>query len=219
MKRSLALALFLASGLTLSALAQTPAPATTAGPSKVAVIAFQAVVAQTNEFQRNYADLQKKYEPRRQQLDKLNTEVETLTKQLEAQAATLSPADQTSKSNALDLKKKQLQRDGEDAQAEFQNDMQDMFKAVASKIYDVMSDYVQKQGYTMVLDASQEQSPVLFAADTVNINKAVLDAYNLKSGVPAPAAQPAGAAPRPAATAPKPAAPAAKPAAKPATTR
>ena len=34
-------------------------------PSKVAVIAFQAAVTQTNEFQRDFADLQKKYDPRR----------------------------------------------------------------------------------------------------------------------------------------------------------
>ena len=209
MKRSLALALILASGLALSAVAQTPAPA--AGPSKVAVIAFQAVVAQTNEFQRNYADLQKKYEPKRQQFEKLNTDIETLTKQLQAQAATLSPAEQSSRSTAIDTKKKQLQRDTEDAQTEFQNDMQDVFKAVASKVYDVMSDYVQKQGYTMVLDASQDQSPVLFAVDTVNVTKPVLDAYNLKSGIPAPAASAAAPATKPAAaparpaTAPKPA--------------
>ena len=32
---------------------------------KIAVIAFQAAVTQTNEFQRNFADLQKKYEPKR----------------------------------------------------------------------------------------------------------------------------------------------------------
>jgi outer membrane protein len=208
MKRSLALALILASGLTLSAVAQTPAPAP--GPSKVAVIAFQAVVAQTNEFQRNYADLQKKYEPKRQEIEKLGADIDTLTKQLEAQAATLSPADQTSRAAAIDTKKKQLQRDTEDAQTDFQNDMQEVFKGVASKVYDVMSDYVQKQGYTMVLDASQEQSPVLFAVDAINITKPVLDAYNLKSGVPAPAAgaaapKPAAAPAHPAATAPKPA--------------
>ncbi len=65
MKRSLALAIMLASGIVLSAAAQTsPAPAAPAGPTKIAVIAFQVAVAQTNEGQRNFADLQKKYAPR-----------------------------------------------------------------------------------------------------------------------------------------------------------
>jgi len=212
MKRSLAIAFTLASGMALSAAAQTAAPAAAStaaapGPAKVAVIAFQAAVAQTNEFQRNYADLQKKFEPKRQQLTNLNTEIENLTKQLEA-GTTLSDAERNSRAGAIDTKKKQLQRDSEDAQNDFQNDMQDMFKTVASKVYDVMTDYAQKQGYTLVLDASQEQNPVLFAVESVNITKPVLDAYNTKSGVPAPPAQPAGAAPaapRPGAgTAPRP---------------
>jgi len=231
MKRLLAITFTLASGMVLSASAQTAAPAPAAasaasiGPAKVAVIAFQAAVAQTNEFQRNYADLQKKYEPKRQQLTALNNEIDNLSKQLESQGASLSDAERASRSNAIDSKKKQLQRDSEDAQNDFQNDMQDVFKGVASKVYDVMSDYAQKQGYTLVLDASQEENPVLFAVESVNITKTVLDAYNTKSGVPAPPAQPTaaapiaprpgtGTAPRPAAgTAPRPAAAAPRPAA------
>ena len=70
MKRSLALATLLASGFALSAAQLTPAiaqtkpataaaPTAPAGPSKVAVIEFQIAVAQTNEGQRNFADLQK----------------------------------------------------------------------------------------------------------------------------------------------------------------
>jgi outer membrane protein len=39
---------------------------------------------------------------------------------------------------------------------------------------------------------------VLYASESTNITKQVIDAYNLKSGVPAPPAQPAAAAPAPA---------------------
>ena len=79
MKRSLALALTLASGMVLSAAAQSPAPAAApAGPTKIAVIEFQAAVAQTNEFQRNFGDLQKKWDPKRQQLKTLSDEVDGL---------------------------------------------------------------------------------------------------------------------------------------------
>jgi len=194
MKRSLALAFALASGMVLSATAQTAAPAAApAGPTKVAVIAFQAAVAQTNEFQRNYADLQKKYDPKRQQLNALSDEIDKLTKQLQSQAATMNDAERTSRSNAIDTKKKQLQRDAEDAQNDFQQELQDMFKSVGAKVYDVMASYAEQQGYTLVLDASQQDTPVLYAVDSVNITKPVIEAYNLKSGVPAPPAQPAAA--------------------------
>jgi outer membrane protein len=206
MKRSLALIFSLASGLALSAAAQTPAPAAAAAPgaAKVAVIAFQVAVAQTNEGQRNFADLQKKYEPRREQLKKLNDEVEALTKQLQAQANTLSPADQQSKATAIDTKKKQLDRDAQDASSDFQQEMQDVYNSLASKVYDVMQAYAELHGYTLVLDVSQQQSPVLYASTATNITKEIIDAYNQKSGIPAPPASASTpAAPRPAA--PKPA--------------
>lgn len=204
MKRALAIVFALASGMVLSASAQAPATAAApAGPTKVAVIAFQAAVAQTNEFQRNYADLEKKFEPKRQQLKTESDEIDNLTKQLQAQAASLSDAERTSRASAIDGKKKVLQRDAEDAQNDFQQELQDMFKGVAAKVYNSMEAYAQQNGYSLVLDASAQQSPILFAVDAMNITKPVLEAYNQKSGIPAPAAPAAahpstGAAARPA---------------------
>jgi outer membrane protein len=203
MKRSLALIVTLASGLALNAAAQTlpaPAPAAPAGPAKIAVIAFQAAVAQTNEGQRNFADLQKKYAPKREQLQALNTEVGTLTKELQLQGDKLSDEQRTTRTRTLEEKKKKLQRDAEDAENEFKSESQEVFNALASKVYEVLLSYAQQQGYSVVLDVSQEQNPVLYASQSTNITKVIIDAYNVKSGVPAPPAQPAAApAPKPAA--------------------
>ena len=201
MKRLLALALTLASGFVLSAAAQTsPAPA---APAKIAVIAFQVAVGQTNEGQRNFADLQKKYAPREDQLKNLNDDIETLTKQLQTQGDKLSDAERASRAKAIDDKKKKLDRDAEDARNDFQQEMQEMYNGLASKVYDVLEAYAQQQGYTIVLDVAQQQTPVLYATESTNITKAVIDAYNLKSGVPAPP-QPAAAAPKPAPQSAKP---------------
>jgi len=203
MKRSLTLVLLLASGLVLSATAQTPAaPAETApvaaapaGPAKIAVIAWELAVAQTNEGRRDFADLQKKYAPKEAALKTLNDEIESLTKQLQDQGPTLSDVERANRSKAIDDKKKQLDRETEDLRNDGQQDMQDMFSSLQAKVYDVMQSYVEQQGFTLVLDISQQQSPVLFASATTNITKQVIDAYNVKSGVPAPPAQPAAAAP------------------------
>ena len=204
MKRSLALIATLASGFVLSAAAQTTtapaAAAAPAGPAKIAVIAFQVAVAQTNEGQRNFADLQKKYDPKRQQLKVLSDEVDSLPKQLQAQGDKLSPAEQQSRAKTIDDKKKLLQRDAEDAQNDFQAEMQELYNGLASKVYDVLAGYSQQHGYTLVLDVAQQQNPVLYASESTNITKQIIDAYNLKSGVPAP---PPGA--------PEPTKPAAKP--------
>lgn len=217
MKHSLALPVMLALGLGLSAAAQTspaaasPAKATPPGPAKIAVIAFQVAVAQTNEGQRNFAEIEKKYEPKRQQLKAMSDELDAMTKKLQTQGAALSDAERASLSKSLDEKKKVFDRSAEDARNDFQGEMQEMITGLATKVYDALVSYAQKQGYTLVLDESQQDGTVLVASPpTTDITKAVIAAYNLKSGVPAPAAQPAAAAPKPAA--PRPAAFPAKPA-------
>ncbi len=213
MKRVSVAVVSLALGFTLTAFAQTPsaqrpstppADSNSAGSSRVAVILFQAAVSQTNEFQRDFADLQKKYDPKRQQLKTLSEEIDTLTKQLQAQGASLSDEEREARGRAIDEKKKELDRDTQDAQQDFQTDMQDMLNRIASKVGAVMTDYAQKHGYTVVLDASeqQQQSPtVLYAVPSSDITKAVIEAYNEKSGVPAP---PAASNPTPDAPAPQP---------------
>jgi outer membrane protein len=203
MKRSLAFVFLLASGFVLGAPAQTPpTPAPPVGPAKIAVIAFQAAVGQTNEGQRAFADLQNKYEPKRQQLKALSDEIDNLTKQLQTQGDSLSDAVRASRAKTIDDKKKQLDRSSEDARNDYQGEVQELYAGLASKVYDVLASYAQQHGYTLVLDIGQQQGQapvVLFASPATDITKPVLDAYNLKSGVPAPPAQPAAPPSKPSA--------------------
>ena len=64
--------------------------------------------------------------------------------------------------------------------------MSDMYQQLAQKVYAVLDTYANQQKFTLVLDASNQQnSPVLWASPATDITKAVVDAYNAKSGVPA----------------------------------
>ena len=76
----------------------------------------------------------------------------------------------------------------------------------------VIVNYASTTGFGVIVDTSNPwpQGPVLWAAPTVDITRAIVEAYNLKSGVPAPA-KPASSQAKPAGTgaAAKPAAPAA----------
>jgi outer membrane protein len=213
MKRSIVIPALMATGLALTSVAQTPAapataavPSTPVGPAKIAVIAFQVAVGQTNEFQRNFADLQKKWEPKRQELKKLSDDIDASSKTLQTQGTTLSDAERANRAKTIDDKKKQLDRSAEDAQNDFQQEMQELYSGTASKVYDVLSSYAQQNGFTLVLDVAGQQTPVLYALPSLDITKAVIDAYNVKSGVPAPP-QAAPAAPAPAGQTPRPAAP------------
>ncbi|MGH9605439.1 MAG: OmpH family outer membrane protein [Terracidiphilus sp.] len=187
MKRLLSLSVTLALGCALAAHAQTPTAA--AGPVKIAVIQFQLAVSQTNDFQRRYADLQKKYDPKRQELNTLNTQIQTLTKQLQAQASTLPASEQQARSQAIQDKQRQAQRMQQDDQGDYQSDMQDMVNTVAQKVGQTLTVYAKAHGYSVVLDATEQQNQapiVLYASPATDITKAVIDAYNTRSGIPAP---------------------------------
>lgn len=219
MKYTLVTVAALATCLAMNAAAQSPAvsaaaptvPATPAGPAKIAVISFQEAVAQTNDFQRRFADLQKKYDPKRQQIKTLTDEIASLQKELQAQAATLSDTDRATKAKLLDNKQKELKRAGDDAQTDFQQDMQTTFAAVAGKFAETLDAYAVEHGFSVVLDNGNQQLPVvIYNNPSADISKAVVEAYNVKSGIPAPehTAAPApgtrGAAPAKSPSAPKP---------------
>jgi outer membrane protein len=220
MKRSLTLVCMLASGLSVSALAQAGSAATTdpapnntpsaavapTGATKIAVIMFQPAVMQTNEGQRNFADLQKKYEPKRVQLKAMSDDIDNLKKQIQASGATLSDAERQNRLKVIDDKEKSFQRLGEDTQNDFQQDLQQTYNQLAEKVFGVLQAYAQQNGYSLVIDASTQQSPVLWANQGTDISAAVIQAYNQKSGVPAPANATGAAtpsAPTPHTTAPK----------------
>lgn len=204
MKRMLSLACVLATGMGASAMAQaapakpdTPAAAVT-GATKIAVINFQEAVTQTNEFQRDVADLRKKYDPRSEQLQKLNATIEGLKKQLQASGATLTAAERQAKLRTIDDDTKQLQRSAEDLRNDEQSDGQETFQQVGQKVFQAMSAYAKGKGFNLVLDDSQQNSPVLWLTPTADITSAVVEAYNAKSGIPAPpAAVPSAPMPHP----------------------
>ena len=197
MKRMLSLVCVLASGLGVGAFAQAasakPAPAT--GTTRVAVINFQQAVAQTNEFQRDLADLRKKYGPREQSLQQLNDQVEALKKQLQDSGATLTSAERQSKMTQIDDDTKQLQRSGSDLRNDEQSDGQETFQQVGQKVFSAMSNYAKAHGFGLVLDASEQNSPVLWLTPNADITADVVAAYNTQSGIPAPAAVPSAPMP------------------------
>jgi len=206
MKHVLAISALLAAGLIPVVQAQAPAATSAAAAShtKIAVIAFQAAVAKTNEGQRNFSDLEKKYQPKQDAITTLKKQIDTLTMQLQTDGPKLSNSERAARAKVIDDKTKQLKRTSQDARSDFSQDINRAYTALAAKVYDVMKTYAEQHGYTLVLDVSNQEAPVLFAGRSTDITQAVIDAYNTKSGVPAPAAS-AQAVPDAPAPAPKPA--------------
>ena len=191
MKRSFSLACVMIASFGLTAMAQTShsvpnAPGMGGSHLKVAVIMFQAAVARTNEGERDFQNLEKKFEPKNEQLKQENDAINTLKKQLQADSKTLSASQRQEKVNQIKEKEKDLQQAADDARSEFQNEMGSTFNSLAQKVGAVMTSYAKAHGYSLVLDASGQGSPVLWSSQKTDITKAVIAAYNKKSGVTAP---------------------------------
>ena len=202
MNRTLAFVSALGAGLmTAAASAQTAAPAQAAPapaapaaapvvpqaiPAKIALIAFEQAVFATNEGQKNVQDVQKKYEPKKTQIDALAQEVDSLKKQLQSAPATLTDEERASRLKNIDVKEKQLNRDAEDATSAYNADLQEAYGKLAQKVNVTMRKYVQDNGFTLLLDVSGQQSPVLWAVPQTDVTEAVVAAYNTASGVAAP---------------------------------
>ena len=179
------------------------------GPSKIGIIDMQAAIAANNEGRRDLEALQKKFEPRQTQLQNLNKEVEELRKQLSTQGDKLNEETRANLVKQIETKNKQLQRDGEDAQNDYQQQQNEIAQRILGKLGPVIDKYAKDNNFSLILDASNPwpQSPLLWAGQQVNITQAIITTYNAQSGVPAPpaATKPSTAANRPAAAPAKPA--------------
>src|SRR5215470_4643896 len=195
-----------ASAQTAAPTGGTSAPAASAGSAatKVGIVNIQDAIGATNEGKKEFEALQSKFTPKQNELKQLNDEVEGLKKTYDAQKDKLSPDANATQVRAIETKQKTLQRNVDDAQSEFQQAEQEVVNRIGSKMLTVMEKYAKSNGYTMILDVSNPQSPVLYASEATNITKELVDAYNAESGVAPPAtptaARPAGAATRPPAT-------------------
>jgi len=222
MKRNLVFLTALAAGLATSTLAaQAPAAAAApaapaapqAVPAKIAIIDIEQTSAATHEGQKLVADLRKKYEPKENDIKSRAAELDSLRKQLQALPATTSDDERATRLKAIDTKEKALQRDAEDAQTAEQSDFQEGFGKLLEKVGASAVKYSQEKGFTLLMNQTrpQNQLPTLiWWAPTTDISQAVVDAYDISSGVAAPPPSAPTPARKPAAPAAKPAAPAGK---------
>jgi len=206
-----------ASGTSASSAAPAPATSTTpTGTLKVGTINIQDAIFLSNEGRKEMETLQKKFEPKQGELKSANDELEALKKQLQTQSASLNDDARATLQKQIEGKQKTFDRNVQDAQEDFGNQQQEIATKVLSKMAPMIVKYSQENGFGLIIDTSKPwpQSPVLWwNQDAVDITKAVVDIYNVQSGVPAPAAgagKPAAAKPTVGAggaTTPKPAAP------------
>jgi len=148
------------------ALAQTPSPA------KVAIINAQKAVADTQEIQKAQTALEAKYRPRQQSVETLQRELQSIQQQ--AAAPNLAPAREAELQATFTQKQKQLQRLGEDLQADVNAERQDVLGKAGRQMTEVVKKIAEERGIDVVIDVTN----TLYYKPTLDITPAATTAYD-----------------------------------------
>jgi len=180
---------------------------TTAG--KVGVISVQGAIVGTKDGQKATQELDSKFAPKKKEFDGRQAELAQLQDQYNKGGNLMSDDKRNQLARDIDEKKKRLERDMQDAQEELQGEQQKLLQSLGQRMMAVIEKYAKDNGYTMILDVSNPNTPVLYASSGIDITQDIVSLYDKSSVNGGPAAAPGSAAPKttpgtPGATAPKP---------------
>jgi outer membrane protein len=174
-----------------------------AAPTKPATIHIQKAILSTRDGEKASTDLQSKFAPRRAALEKKQGDIVAKQDQLKKGAATMSQDARDRLAREIDTDQKSFQRDTEDFDADVQAEEGKVMNELGTRLLEVVGKYATQNGLSLVMDTSNQQSPVIWADPSIDITADIVKLYDLAHPVAATAAAPA-MAPKPA---PAPAAP------------
>ena len=163
--------------------------------SKVAVIDMRGAIESTQEGQKAAGELKTRYEPKQSEIKQKGDEINLLQEQLKRGSNTLSDEAKQKLVSEIDQKTKSYNRVAEDAQSDYQQDVNRITQELGQKVYVVLQKYALDNGYTLVLDIAGGQGPVLWNANGIDITADIVRLYDKNAPV-------AGSTPRPASTSP-----------------
>jgi len=180
------------------------APSALSAPVKIAVIDIQAAIIQTKDGQKAAADLKTKFGPKQSELEKKQSDIAQLQQTLSKGSNTLSEEVKQKTINEINAKQTSLKRDAEDANADVEQEQQRLMGDLGGKMISVLNKYATENGYALVMDISSQQTPVLFASNTIDITRDITTLYDKVSPTltSAPAAAPRSTMTMPRATPP-----------------
>jgi outer membrane protein len=159
-------------------------------PNKVGIINIQGALGSTQEGQKALADLQTRYAPKQKELEAKRSEIAALSDQLSRGSNTMSPEAKESLTRDIDQRTKALNRATEDAQADYQQDMDKILQGLYQRLYAVIDKYSRDNGYSLILDVGSQQTPVVWWANATDISNDIVALYDKNTPAAAPAAAP-----------------------------
>lgn len=155
-------------------------------PAKVGVINIQQAILSTREGQKAAQDLQARFDPRGKEIEKKNADIVAKQEQFRKGGNVISEEQKNKLAREIDALTKSLNRDREDAQAEFEQEQGKVLNALGGRLIQVIDKYGRDNAYTLILDVSSQQTPVLYIATGTDITAEIVKIYD--ANAPAPAA-------------------------------
>src|SRR6516162_11960019 len=165
----------------LTALLVSPALwAQASNPSamKVGVINIQAAIAGTAEGKQAAAELQSQFAPRTTELQNYQKQGQDLTARLQNGQTTLSDEEKARLQRQLDQLNRTFQRKQQEFQEDTNDAQQDVVNRIGRKMIDVLDKYAKEQNYSVILDESSQQTPVIYAANQVDVTQDIIRLYD-----------------------------------------
>jgi outer membrane protein len=163
--------------------------------TKVGVISVQGAIVGTKDGQKAAQQLDAKFGPRKKELDGRQNEVVQLQDQYSKGGTLMSEEKRNQLARDIDEKKKRLERDMQDSQEELQGEQQRVLQGLGQRMMAVIEKYAKDNGYIMILDVSNPNTPVLYASSAIDITQDIVQLYDKSSANGAPAAAPAPGTP------------------------
>ena len=165
------------------------------GQIKVAVVNLQEAVFKSAEIQKADAEMQAKYKPRQDEVNKATTDYTELAEKFKAGQGKMTEMALAELQAQGQRKQRELQRLQEDLNADVERDRNEILTKASQKMGDVVKKLAEEKGIDLVVD-SAPGGAILFSKPALDLTADVIAAYD--KAYPAAAAAPAPAAAKPA---------------------
>jgi outer membrane protein len=155
--------------------------------TKVAIININNAVLETAEIRKAQADLEAKYKPRQEQMERLRKEIAGLQSQLQSGADKLTPQAQQDIQLTGTRKQRELTRVTEDLQAEVDRERNEILQRTGQHMQEVVRKLAEERGLDLVVDTAN----AVYFKPALDITKDAVAAYDKAYPGTAPAAAPA----------------------------
>jgi len=122
--------------------------------SKIAIINLQRAVLESAEIKKASTELETRYRPRQQQVEKLQKDIQGIQQNLQSNAGKLTPQAEADLTTQGQRKQRELTRLTEDLQADVDRERNDILGRSSQRMQEVVKKLAEEKGIDVVVDIS-----------------------------------------------------------------